>query len=212
MPDTCSVYVCDQQPIIIEGVRHVLECAAEFSFAGGCLLLAGARDPIRESRPDIVLLDHSYGIQAIGPFIEELKGGGRPHFVLWVVDYDQGECLRALHAGARAVLKKTAPISTLIACLRTVAAGTVWLEESALPAVRAQYRRLSQPRISQREHDIIACVRRGLLNREIAAELGITPGTVKVHLMHIFEKTGVKDRHELALWARVNERYKTAGA
>ncbi len=58
------------------------------------------------------------------------------------------------------------------------------------------------PRLTPREREIVTCLCQGMRNKQIAAELSITPGTVKVHLMHIFEKTGVKDRFELAVQAR----------
>jgi DNA-binding NarL/FixJ family response regulator len=105
----------------------------------------------------------------------------------------------ALQIGARGVLKKAMPVAAVIDCIRTVSAGNVWIEPSASERGAGPGRRL---RLTPRERDIVHHVWGGLKNREIAHALNTTPGTVKVHLMHIFEKTGVKDRFELAVHGR----------
>ena len=92
--------------------------------------------------------------------------------------------------------------ATLSESLRTVGRGGVWIENSLPdPALGGDERR-SSPRLTPRERDIVHHVCGGLKNKEIALALSITAGTVKVHLMHIFEKTGVKDRFELAVHGR----------
>jgi DNA-binding NarL/FixJ family response regulator len=98
-------------------------------------------------------------------------------------------------------VRKTAPVERLLECLRGVAEGQIWLEDTNAERLRKQQRR-TLPRMTPRERQIVELVCRGLKNKEIAAELSITPGTVKVHLMHIFEKAGVKDRFQLALQGR----------
>jgi DNA-binding NarL/FixJ family response regulator len=90
---------------------------------------------------------------------------------------------------------------TFFTGLRAVSDGQIWLEDTNAERLRKQQRR-TLPRMTPRERQIVELVCRGLKNKEIAAELSITPGTVKVHLMHIFEKAGVKDRFQLALQGR----------
>jgi DNA-binding NarL/FixJ family response regulator len=77
----------------------------------------------------------------------------------------------------------------------------VWIENST-PESNGNSERRSSPRLTPREKEIVHHVCGGLKNKEIAGQLSITAGTVKVHLMHIFEKTGVKDRFELAVQGR----------
>jgi two-component system nitrate/nitrite response regulator NarL len=103
--------------------------------------------------------------------------------------------------GARGILKKNLPVDSLVECLRSVGQGNVWIENS-LPDPLANPERRSAPRLTPREKEIVHHVCGGLKNKEIATALAITAGTVKVHLMHIFEKTGVKDRFELAVHGR----------
>jgi DNA-binding NarL/FixJ family response regulator len=101
--------------------------------------------------------------------------------------------------GARGILRRTLPITTMYECLRTVGQGNLWLENSISDQVVGFLNRRSTARLTPREREIVRSVCRGLKNKEIAELHHITPGTVKVHLMHIFEKTGVKDRFELAV-------------
>jgi DNA-binding NarL/FixJ family response regulator len=111
------------------------------------------------------------------------------------------DCFRALRCGARGILKKTLPVAALLECLREVARGNVWIEGSAEQSPDGADRR-STPRLTPREKQIVQQICEGQKNKEIAEALSITAGTVKVHLMHIFEKTGVKDRFELAIQGR----------
>ena len=90
-------------------------------------------------------------------------------------------------------------LDQLIDCLQTVAQGGVWLAN--INKTEPSHFRATM-KLTPREREIALCVCRGLRNREIGERLTITAGTVKVHLMHIFEKTGVKDRFELALRGR----------
>jgi DNA-binding NarL/FixJ family response regulator len=98
-------------------------------------------------------------------------------------------------------LKKSLPVAALLECLRAVATGNVWIEGSPDQSPDGADRR-STPRLTPREKQIVHQICEGQKNKEIAEALSITAGTVKVHLMHIFEKTGVKDRFELAIQGR----------
>lgn len=121
-----------------------------------------------------------------------------PKVVIWGVSMTEAEALRFLQAGARGILRKSTSSANMIACLRTVAEGKNWMEDSVF---RDQPRQDRYPRseLTPRETQVMELVEHGLKNREIARELGIRPGTVKIHLKHIFEKTGVRGRYGLAL-------------
>jgi DNA-binding NarL/FixJ family response regulator len=197
-----SVFACESQPIVLEGLAKVLADCEDVDFVGSATLLNDTFAAVRQSQPDIVLLDHSAGLKAVFEFIADVKNAvGTCQPVLWVHDLADVDCFRALRCGARGILKKTLPVAALIECLRAVANGAVWIEGSPEQSGDGADRR-SAPRLTPREKQIVHEICEGHKNKEIAEALSITAGTVKVHLMHIFEKTGVKDRFELAIQGR----------
>jgi len=197
-----SVFACESQPIVLEGLAKVLSGCEDLDFIGSASALGDTFAAVRQAQPDIVLLDHAGGLKAVFEFIADVKNAAAScQPVLWVHDLADVECFRALRCGARGILKKTLPVTALIECLRAVAAGNVWIEGSPEQSADGSERR-SAPRLTPREKQIVHQICEGQKNKEIAHALSITPGTVKVHLMHIFEKTGVKDRFELAIQGR----------
>ena len=197
------VFACEAQPIVLEGLARVLAEDAEFEYIGSAASLSEGMDRLREQDADVLLVDQSAGLKPIFQFISDVKGTWpRCQPILWVHDLAEIDCFRALQLGARGILKKTVTIAAMRACLRAVSQGEVWIESSLSDRAVGVLDRRSAPRLTPREKDIVHHVCGGLKNKEIADALAITPGTVKVHLMHIFEKTGVKDRFELAVQGR----------
>jgi two-component system nitrate/nitrite response regulator NarL len=161
--------------------------------------LAQAMDLVRRSQPDVLMLDKAFGIQAILEWLTELKANDfATGVVVWGVSVTEAEALRFLQAGARGILRKTASISVVTACLKTVALGRSWMEDCVFrDSARAD--RYPRSELTSREQQVLELVEQGYKNKEIALDLGIRPGTVKIHLKHIFEKTGVRGRYGLAL-------------
>ncbi len=198
-----TVYACESQPIVVEGLIRVMGVCEDMFFAGSSSSLTEALEAVREGHPDILLVDQAAGLKVVFQFISDVKStSGRCQPVLWVNDLAEIDCFRALQLGARGILKKTLPISQVLECIRAVGRGNVWIESSLSSEGAGGLDRRSTPRLTPREKEIVHHVCGGLKNKEIAEALAITPGTVKVHLMHIFEKTGVKDRFELAVHGR----------
>jgi DNA-binding NarL/FixJ family response regulator len=106
--------------------------------------------------------------------------------------------MRYLQSGARGVIRKTAPIDALLECLRTACAGETWVEPGVLTAPNRPAR-LARASLTSRELQVMELVERGMKNKDIGVTLGIRTGTVKIHLRHIFEKTGIRGRYGLAL-------------
>lgn len=198
-----SVFACEAQPIVLEGLATVLSRDAEFAYLGSASTLNATLDAIRERHPDIVLVDQSAGLKQVFQFISDAKSTwARCQPVMWVNDLAEIDCFRALQLGARGILKKTVAVTAMMECLRAVSRGEVWIENSLSEHAVGAMDRRAAPRLTPREKEIVHHVCVGLKNKEIAEALNITAGTVKVHLMHIFEKTGVKDRFELAVQGR----------
>src|SRR4029078_10210953 len=92
----------------------------------------------------------------------------------------------------------SADTATVLACMRAVSQGRSWMQDSVFRESSAMETQIRTD-LTPREHQVMELVEQGFKNREIAQELGIRPGTVKIHLKHIFEKTGVRGRYGLAL-------------
>ena len=193
------VCVCDTQPVTAEGVRTLLAANPDVVFAETSDSLAQAMDLVRRTSPEVLMLDKAFGIQAILEWLAELKASDlSTAIVIWGVSVTEAEALRFLQAGARGILRKTASIPVVLACLRTVALGRSWMEDCVFRD-SARGGRYPRSELTSREQQVLELVEQGYKNKEIALDLGIRPGTVKIHLKHIFEKTGVRGRYGLAL-------------
>jgi two-component system nitrate/nitrite response regulator NarL len=198
-----TVFACDAQPIVIEGLERVLGATTDLQFAGWASNPAEALRRIGELRPDLALIDQSQGFRGALQLVSSLRDISlTTQPVLWIGEMADSEALRALQFGARGVVRKTLPTSSLLECLRAVLTGQVWIENGLANHAAGLLARRGAPRLTTREREIVRLICRGMKNRQIAESLRITPGTVKVHLMHVFEKTGVRDRFELAIHGR----------
>jgi DNA-binding NarL/FixJ family response regulator len=123
---------------------------------------------------------------------------------------ERGEVLEAIRMGVRGVLLKELAPRLLVQCVRSVHSGQTWIErQTHSGALDELLRREAGVRVTSailtaRELEISLCVARGLSNKSISGELGITEGTVKIHLHRVYEKLRVKNRVELTLYAKAN--------
>jgi two-component system nitrate/nitrite response regulator NarL len=194
-----TIAVCDTQPITAEGLRTLIAASPDLEFLESLDSLLKTTEFVHARSPDIVIVDKGFGARTVLDWIHELKlTDATPAIVVWGVSMTEAEALRLLQAGARGIIRKTADLGSLIACLTSVAGGRTWMEECVF---RDSDRPEGYPRseLTAREHQVLELVEQGFKNKEIAMELGIRPGTVKIHLKHIFEKTGVRGRYGLAI-------------
>jgi DNA-binding NarL/FixJ family response regulator len=201
--DVRTVSICDTQPVTAEGIRTLLIDCPDLKFEQATDSLSLATEMLRESPPSVVVVDKAFGIQTILEWLTELRTADldlstRTGIVIWGVSVTEAEALRFLQAGARGILRKTATISMLLACLRSVAAGRTWMEDCVFRD-SGRSERYPRSELTAREQQVLELVEQGFKNKDIAVDLGIRPGTVKIHLKHIFEKTGVRGRYGLAL-------------
>jgi DNA-binding NarL/FixJ family response regulator len=191
------VVVCDTQPLAIEGIRSLLSQSEGLSFAGGITSLLGGMELVRTLTPDIMLLDRSFGDLGVAEVLSYLRSNPSVNVVVWGHGICEPDALRMLQAGAKGVLRKTAAPATVIGCMRAVLEGQTWMEEQ----IFGEDPRSANGRspLTNREQQVLELIEKGFRNREIASTLGIQTGTVKIHLKHIFEKTGIRGRYGLAL-------------
>lgn len=193
-----TVGVCDTQPITAAGVQAVLGSSADMECAWAVSSLDEAMRMLRLHAPQVILADKAFGINGLFHWILDMRSTANTAVVVWGASLTEAEALRFIQAGARGVVRKAVQPETLLACVRAASKGCTWMEDvifrSATRAVRQ-----SHSELTPRESQVLALVEQGLTNGEIARELGIRPGTVKIHLKHLYEKTGMRGRYHLAL-------------
>ncbi len=198
MPET-TVAVCDTEPIAIEGIRCLLGVADGLRMVAAENCLAAGIEAAQDAGAGILILDKAFGMPAVMEALRALRAAeSATRVVVWGTPISDAEALRLLHAGATGVVRKTAPLETLLECLDAVAAGSNWMEDGLIRADESPVRFGRTP-LTARELEVVQLVERGMTNRDIARELGIRTGTVKIHLKHIFEKTGCRGRYGLAI-------------
>lgn len=195
-----TVAICESQPVTAEGLRSIVDRSEDLTFLGHTDSLQSASELIRQLRPAVCLVDKSLGIQAVMDWLPHAKAASQQmtEFAVWGVSITEAEALRFLQSGAKGILRKTSDSKTVEACLEAVAAGSSWMADSVFKDGQGPDRH-SRSELTPREQQVLELVEQGLKNKDIARELGIRPGTVKIHLKHIFEKTGVRGRYGLAL-------------
>jgi DNA-binding NarL/FixJ family response regulator len=194
-----TVGICETQPITSEGLKCLISKTNDLDFLRGVDSLVAASDLVRHQRPAVMIVDKAFGAQSLLQWLHEIRQDlGATGIVVWGASITEPEALRLLQSGVRGIVRKTADTQLLLTCLRSVAGGSNWMEDSLFrdhPALD----RYPRSDLTARERQVLELVEQGLKNKEIARELGIRPGTVKIHLKHIFEKTGVRGRYGLAL-------------
>jgi DNA-binding NarL/FixJ family response regulator len=192
-----TIGICDTQPVTIEGLQSLLRDCDDLEITGTATSLSGGLDLVKNLAPSIVMIDKAFGLASVMDWLANLRSSGT-FSVVWGVSMNEAEALRLMQAGAQGVMRKTADASSVLACLRTVAAGSTWMEDTLLGNCDKPARN-TRSNLTPREQEVVELVEQGLKNKDIGLSMGIRPGTVKIHLKHIFEKTGIRGRYGLAL-------------
>ena len=196
------VLLVDDHPMIGAALEMLLR-GSDYELLGRARSAAEAHRQISGTKPDLLLLDVNL---PDGSGIDVLRrvsrSRSRPAVILLTAGRDDAQLLAAADLNPEGMVLKTSDPSLLTECMDAVVAGERWIDpEIADRTRRAQERADSAPPLTRRERELIELVRQGLRNRDIAAELGVTEGTIKVYLHSIFDKLQVENRTELALRA-----------
>ena len=187
--------------VVTEGTPRCERCrfAPRWCICEGFRALElGASSVYCSASPRIIEAMAREGLPVVGHL------GMIPRHVTWTgyraIGKTEAEALRFLQAGARGILRKTAGVGSVVSCLRTVAAGRSWMEDCVFRDT-ARPERYSRSELTSREQQVLELVEQGFKNKEMAEKMFISEQTVKNHLHNIFDKLGVSDRLELALYA-----------
>ena len=206
-----KVLIADDHPVVRIGLRNMLQSDNQIKVIAEAKDGVEALHMVRTLRPDILLLDLAMprmpGMEALR---ELTANGGSTRTIVLTGQVDKRQMLEALQLGARGVVLKDAAIAHLSACIRAVMQGQYWLEGRPVQNLVQLLRDLTAqtappPRktfgLTARELEVVTLITEGSTNKHIAETFGISEETVKRHLTNIFNKLGVGNRLELALFA-----------
>ena len=198
------VLLADDHDVVRRGLSALLEGAEDISVVGAAADGSEAVTLSRQHTPDVVLMDLSMpgvdGVEATRQVVAERPGA---KVVILTSFSDRDRILDALDAGAVGYLLKDAEPDELLRGVRAAARGESPLAPKAAQAVleaRAESRPTAD--LTGREREVLELLAEGLANKQIARRLGIAEKTVKAHLTSVFQRIGVTDRTQAALWAR----------
>jgi two-component system nitrate/nitrite response regulator NarL len=191
-----KVILYSVQPVLVAGLQSVLAPLNSLMLSGVCPTIGHLMDRVQSERPDLLLIELTQDVN-----LEVLNAlrSTTPNapVILWADLISTEFASQAIGLGIRGILRKNLPVELLVKCLLKVAAGEFWVEKSLSDKLLCT----KQVVLTARERQIASLLTQGLKNKEVAYSLGITEGTVKVYLSRLFQKVGVKDRFELALFA-----------
>jgi DNA-binding NarL/FixJ family response regulator len=203
-----SVVVADDHPIVLRGIVELLRSTEDMDVIGTFHNGRSALDGIRKHDPDLAVLDISMPDLSGLDVLDAIAGEKRLTKVVFLTaSITDGQVLTAFARGAKAILLKDTVPDDLVRCVRTVAEGSKWFPADLVDAAlqRATGRRFRSGEIVQtltaREREIMCLVAEGLANKEVAWRLGVSEGTVKIHLHNIYRKVGVQNRTALSVFA-----------
>lgn len=203
------ILIADDHTLFRQGLKQILELEPDLKVIAE---VGSGDEAVRQAeaqRPDVVVLDVSMpggGLEACAKIKERLPGIG---IVILTMHEDQEYLFRALKAGAHSYMVKDVDSSNLAEAIRAAKEGRPYMHPklAGLALVEmarggsSRERAPGAPGLTERELEVLRLVGRGASNREIAASLFISEKTAKNHLTHIFEKLGVSDRTQAALYA-----------
>ena len=199
------VLIADDHQVVRSGLEQLLSTADDIELAGTASDGAEAIDRAAELRPDIVLMDLSMpGTDGVEATRAITAAGGSTQVVVLTSFSDKQRILDALDAGAAGYVLKHAEPDELLDAIRAAHEGGSPLDPKAARVLLDRQRTSSATpaKMSEREVEVLRLVAEGLANKAIARQLGIAERTVKAHLTNIFQRIGVTDRTQAALWAR----------
>lgn len=201
--------VVDDYPFVLKGLELLFSEEPDFEVLAYCADSEQALQAVRQHLPDILVIDLKMpGKDGLTVLRELRRESWAGKVVILTGELGEQEALEAVRLDVCGVVLKEMPPPLLLRCLRKVDAGERWLERQSFGRAldRMLQREIGMRQLAEvltlREIELVGLACKGLGNREIAGELFISEGTVKVHFHRIYAKLGVKNRLALILYAR----------
>jgi NarL family two-component system response regulator LiaR len=199
---TIRLVLVDDHAVVTEGLSVLLARFADLDIVGTASGGAEAPDLVETTQPDVILMDLSMpGVDGVEATRRIIAAHPNARILALTAFIDHRLVNEAMAAGAAGYLLKSVSGDELAAAIRTVASGASILSPDALSFVMAERDRVGDD-LTPRERDVLDWVARGLANKQIASELGLSPGTVRIHVSKILAKLQVDNRTAAARVAR----------
>lgn len=196
------VLLADDHPMIAAALDVLLR-GSDFELIGRARTGAETITQVQRLKPHLLLLDVNMPDGGGLDVLRQLRGMRRaPAVILLTAGMEDSQLLTADRLEPEGMVLKTSDPALLLECMDQVRKGDRWVDSEIAERTRQAKDRASRaPSLTPRERELVELVRQGLRNRDIASQLGVTEGTVKVYLHAIFDKLGVDNRTELAMRA-----------
>jgi DNA-binding NarL/FixJ family response regulator len=212
------IVVADDHPIFRDGLCKLLALEEDFEVVAQAQDGRQVLEVLQQLEPDILLLDlRMPGLDGLATLQRLQAVKNKTRVIVLTASDDKNEFVQAMKLGTSGIVLKQTATELLIKSIRKVHAGEIWLDSHTTQAVIRQFVANEEPPppapptspmrdrerspLSQREREIVSLVAQGFKNKEMAEKMFISEQTVKNHLHNIFDKLGVSDRLELALYA-----------
>jgi DNA-binding NarL/FixJ family response regulator len=202
------IILADSQAIYRVGIRKILALEDDLRVVAQAENLQGLHAAVQRFPTDIVLLEGSLLAGTTDVIPDLLRKAPDVKLAVQVVESDEATTVELYRRGVRGVIPRSISPDLLVKCIRKIAQGETWIDNQSvnwvIEAYRSQAQALTaprtQPHLTERELSIISCITQGMRNKEIAYQIGTTEQVIKNYLRKVYDKLGVSDRLELALY------------
>jgi two-component system, NarL family, nitrate/nitrite response regulator NarL len=202
------ILLADSETIFHVGIQNILATEDDIRVIARVDTLAGLHKAIQNFLFDILLLEGRLIAGAVDTISELVRKVPKLKIIVQLSPNDQINPVELYRRGARGIIPRSISANLLVKCVRRISAGEIWINNESINSVIEAYRSQkevlttlrAQPRLSPKELAIIAHVTQGMRNKEIAFQLRTSEQVVKNYLRKIYDKLGVSDRVELALY------------
>ena len=207
-PVGIRVILADSQAIYRVGMRKVFAIEDDIRVVAQAESLANLHAALLRYPTDVVLLEGQLIAGTTDAIPDLVRAAPDAKLIVQVVETDESNTVDLYRRGVRGVVPRSITPDLLIKCVRKIAEGETWIDNQSISWVIDAYRSQAssltnprvQPKLSKKEIAIIGCITRGMRNKEIAYQIGTTEQVIKNYLRKVYDKLGVSDRLELALY------------
>jgi two-component system nitrate/nitrite response regulator NarL len=212
------ILLADSQAIYRVGMRKVFALEDDIRVVGQIERMEHLYEAIERHPADVLLMEGNLIAGTSETIPEIVRIAPDIKIIVQTSGTDEAHTVELYRRGVRGIIPRSIAPDLLVKCVRKIAGGETWIDNQSVTWVIEAYRSQatsitnpkSQPRLSPKELSIIACITQGKRNKEIAFQLGTTEQVVKNYLRKIYDKLGVSDRLELALYCLHHQIHKKA--